>query len=451
MIALVIVLPLATGAVIGWFVSRQRRGRLRGWLAFLGGLAGPMFVALCAAGFQDRLGAWDALWLGLLGGLGFLGSSHVAFGTRERIIVPVAVLACGLCALEAGFRLVAPAPPRFPMQEPHLFLTGQEREMLFQGGGAQPAEAVCRTAYRSFWNTGDWLDKELSDALPAAFTPRPQVSRRVLHLGDSMVLGFRLPREATFEAALERLEPGVEHVNAGMRGTAPDDFLAVLPAWLDRAHFDEVVLYLNELNDLIELDSGHPCTGDKSLFTYDGLGPALRPPTPPRGRGKLNWILRAPAPYLVRALVDHSVVDAFLAATWNGIQLPSDLSNQDEDTALRHLDALLRAAQDELKARGIPLRIVDFPVPARPQGPAGDAGRPGNKMGGHMLEVARRLNVPVYDAGEWIRPALQRGEPILQPDGTHFNAAGNANMARWLHDEVLAGSHDVRSMSRAGP
>ena len=39
-------------------------------------------------------------------------------------------------------------------------------------------------------------------------------------------------RDRTVTAELERLEPGVEHINAGIPGTAPDAYLAVLQRWL---------------------------------------------------------------------------------------------------------------------------------------------------------------------------------------------------------------------------
>jgi lysophospholipase L1-like esterase len=35
-----------------------------------------------------------------------------------------------------------------------------------------------------------------------------------------------------------------------------------------------------------------------------------------------------------------------------------------------------------------------------------------------------------------VRDALARGENPLQPDDTHFNAAGHWLMAKWLHERL---------------
>ena len=78
---------------------------------------------------------------------------------------------------------------------------------------------------------------------PERFTPRPGATRRVLHIGDSMVFGADVPRDQTFAADLEKLEPDVQHINGGISGMAPDDYLVVLRSWIARHPIDLAVIY----------------------------------------------------------------------------------------------------------------------------------------------------------------------------------------------------------------
>src|SRR5262249_12497842 len=146
--------------------------------------------------------------------------------------------------------------------------------------------------------------------MPHNFTAQPDRARRVLHLGDSMAFGFGLPRDQTFTAGLERLEPGVQHINAAIPGTAPDAYLAVMQSWLKTQPVDLVVMHIYEGNDLDGLDSRYPCCDWQSLLTYDAPDAALRcanATEPDFKRAGWAWLRQhEPPPYLVRALVGTS-------------------------------------------------------------------------------------------------------------------------------------------------
>lgn len=67
------------------------------------------------------------------------------------------------------------------------------------------------------------------------------------------------------------------------------------------------------------------------------------------------------------------------------LQTHPRLSDEDEPNALEHLGAILGEARSETAARGTNLAIVVFPIPP---------GRPrAGKISGHMLDVARTLNL----------------------------------------------------------
>ena len=59
---------------------------------------------------------------------------------------------------------------------------------------------------------------------------------------------------------LDELEPDVQHLNGGISGMAPDDYLVVLRRWVERQPVDLAVVYLFAGNDLIGMDAPHPCS-----------------------------------------------------------------------------------------------------------------------------------------------------------------------------------------------
>jgi hypothetical protein len=294
-------------------------------------------------------------------------------------------------------------------------------------------ELVCSIAYESAYKGFVDVSREPTVVFPDRFTPRPDATRHVLHIGDSMVFGANVPRDQTFAADLEKLEPNVQHINGGISGMAPDDYLVVLRRWIARHHIDLAVMYLFEGNDLSGLDAPHPCSNWQSLLSYEGDHAMLRFPTAPRidqGIG-LPWlVINSPLPYLGRVMiVEHSAAAAFLGsalASWSArnTSVPKDIQ-------LQHLESILRSARDELRQRDVPFVVVVLP--------AGRYLRTTNVPSAFSTEVrdiSRRLGLGELDATELISAAFRRGENPLQMDGTHFNVVGHSLMANWLHEQL---------------
>jgi hypothetical protein len=267
---------------------------------------------------------------------------------------------------------------------------------------------------------------------PSRYVPRADAARRELHVGDSMVFGLGVERHETFTAALEALEPATEHVNAGIPGIAPDAYFAILEAWIARQRFDAVTMYLYEGNDLRDLDGPSPCCGFAPLLAYDGPAPRLRCATPTPfdvGTAGFEWIrYNSPPPYLLRILVDQSPAAAHLAGALISVGQRSSLtSTSTEPERWTHLAAILTAARDELARRGIGFRIVIFPSDPQPTGeePPQHAA---------LLALVARLGIPLLDATPLLRTATAEQRDIfLRPHDPHFNPAGHALVADWLH------------------
>src|SRR5262249_37842001 len=150
-----------------------------------------------------------------------LFGAGVVWGGRRALADGISVLlltsagAASLFALELLARLFLPPPPAFPTHAGiHLLLA----DALRTDAANHPWDTLCKDIvcaitygdeYRSIY---DVADAQPDIVTPRTFSPRAGGTRRVLHLGDSIAFGFGLPRTRTFTAELERLEPGVEHI-----------------------------------------------------------------------------------------------------------------------------------------------------------------------------------------------------------------------------------------------
>jgi len=271
---------------------------------------------------------------------------------------------------------------------------------------------------------------------PRSFVPRADATRRVLHIGDSMAFGFGVARDEVFTAGLERMEHGVQHVNAGIPGTAPDAYLAVMRRWVALHEFDTVVMYLFEGNDVDSLDDPYPCCNWQPLLDYDGARADLRctEPAPIDLRnGGATWLwYNSPPPYLVRVLIPYSAAAAHVAAAVvnNMAHMPRGV-HQPIGIAMPHLESILSAARDELRQRKI--AFVAVVLPSR-EWVEDRGGR--EHLAPDIIDVCRRLGVTALDASALFRDRFERGKQSFLPmaNDPHFNAAGHAALASWLHE-----------------
>jgi hypothetical protein len=297
-------------------------------------------------------------------------------------------------------------------------------------------EIVCSIVYGDAYTGVIDVRRELARVFPQPVPSRPGTTRRVLHVGDSMVFGANVARDQTFTVRLEELEPDVQHLNGGISGMAPDDYLVVLRRWVERQPVDLAVMYLFAGNDLIAMDAPHPCSAWQPILTYDAGEARLRYASAPQtahGLG-VQWLFyNSPLPYLLRAMiVARSAAAAFAGAAFDSWVMHAAWARGNEP--LEHLEAILRSARDELRRRHIGFLVVVLPA----AGSIGMPDGPSDQLSRLVGEIAARLDIPALDATDTIRESLARGENPIQPDGSHFNEEGHRLIAGWLHARLAA-------------
>jgi hypothetical protein len=437
-----VALPIVTGALLGLGIRRVRGKRARG-LTGMASCAALLLPVVAVYGRFPIVGLWDAGQEVLLLYAGVLLTGHGAFANRVNVLVVSCSTIAGLVLLEAACRLFLPAAPGFAgVGHPHLLLRAalQAADPATQPADTISKEIVCSVVYGDEYPGLFRSPANSSLTLPRTYTPRPGAARRVLHLGDSMVFGLGVARDETFTAALERLEPGVEHINGGIAGTAPDAYLAVLRQWLALQHVDEVVMYPFEGNDIRDVDGPYPCCEWQPLLAYGDDGASLRckhATRPDLSYATWTWLrYNSPPPYLVRALIGRSVAAAYLGALMTEPGMRASLIlNQSNETRSSHLAAILRSARDELSARHIPFVVVILPfvdVTADPN--------PSHTRPRELIDAARQAGARTLDPSDVILRAVADGQQLFlgsrdHPD-IHFNARGHTFMAKWLHEHL---------------
>jgi hypothetical protein len=435
---------VGAGALVGILVRRLRGGR-RGGLVFALACVGVPAVAVTSLIWRFPIvGFWDAALDGILVGAGVLWTAHRAFGRSEVLLMGLAA-AGSLLLLELGCRLFLPPPPAFPTTEgPHVLLADAMRAgARLHSWDLLSKEIVCAAVYGDSYRGIVDVSGERDIVLPRAFPAEEAGHRRVLHLGDSMLFGFGVPRDATVTAALERLESDAQHINGGVPGTAPDAYLVLLRAWLARVPVDAVVMHVFEGNDLIALDDHYPCSDWQSLLVYGPQGPTLRYPTTPAtpDLSHAGWIwlrYNSPPPYVLRALMGHSAAAGHLSAALLAAMSRAPLAvQQGVDAQRAHLQSILRAARDETRAKAATFTVVVIPDRARLLDPAhsGDATS--------IADLSRGLGIPTVDLSEPLGEALRRGADLYLPNDPHFNPAGHALVAGYLHGRLVPGTAEA--------
>jgi hypothetical protein len=261
-----------------------------------------------------------------------------------------------------------------------------------------------------------------------------------------MVYGLEVPHDHTFTAELERLQPGVAHINAGVPSTAPDAHLPAAQRWMERRRFDAVVLHLFVGNDLAEMDLPYPCCADGPLLRYDDGGAKLRCEQP-----RWAWALRddtryyavmSPPPLPVRAVSDVSELARWVVVAT--VQVRDALRGRASPRPDRweHIEAVLRALRDETTRRGVPLLLVVHPQRSALVAPYPRATEAWD-VRARSLDAARRLGVPALDAWDLLADAIRRdGEQrwfaSTERNDPHYSVDGHALVARWLGERIDA-------------
>lgn len=442
--------PLILGSLIGYAVRRLAGHRLAGFVLAISLACGPPLLTTLLVARFPIIGIWDGLLEGLLLGAAVVAGAHRVFAEGAKLVLAATTLLVCLFLLEWVCRFYLPPPPAFPNEDtPNLLLADALRVgIMNQSWETRSKELVCSVVYGDQYPriiSASVLEKGV--ALPQEITPRADSVRHILHVGDSMTFGMGVAPDEKFTEELERLEPGTQHINLGIPGTAPDAYLLVLQKWLaehatdQRRPVDLVVMHVFEGNDLSSLDDAYPCSGWRSLLIYEGDKAAIRYPKAipvDLGQAGFTWLrYNSPPPYLIRVLMPHSYAAAHLGAAIviSGRAQPLWVK-QSEDTALQHLERILATAQDDLQKRGIAFVLVVIPDRRWVENPT---------TFGHVtpriLRVAERLQMPALDAWDAIADAVARGDRIFMDAAwdPHFNAAGHALIAQWLYDNLPRG------------
>jgi hypothetical protein len=459
--------PVAAGMMIGAALRYALRRRLSGVVAAAACLIVPTIGAAAAVLLYPVIGLWDGMTEGFLCGVGALLALHQMYGDPRLIALSAGSVVVAFALLEFGARTFLGPPPAYPIGDgPHFLLANVLRrigpdspahhhgaipyvleQQVMRGDIDGPManrppsamvtkEIVCSIVYGDAYTGVIDVRRELARVFPQPVPSRPGSSRRVLHIGDSMVFGANVARDQTFTARLDELEPDVQHLNGGVSGMAPDDYLVVLRRWVERQPVDLALMYLFAGNDLIATDAPHPCSAWQPILTYADDTARLRYTSAPQtahGLG-VQWMLHnSPLPYLLRAMiVGRSVAAAFVGAAFDSWVTHAVWARGNEP--VEHLEAILRSARDELGERHIGFVVVVLPA-ARAIGiPDG----PSDYLARHVRDIAGRLDIPMLDATDVIRESLERGEHPIQPDGSHFNEEGHRLIAMWLHAHLAA-------------
>jgi len=455
--------PIAAGVMIGAAVQHAMRRRLSGAVAAVACLIVPTIAAAAAVPLYPVIGLWDGATEGFLCGVGVFLALHRMYADARLVAVSAVSVLAAFVLLEVGARTVLGPPPAYPIGDgPHFLLVNVLRtigpdspthhvgaipyvlERYVMRGDIEACpmvdrppsamvtkEIVCSIVYGDAYTGVIDVSRERARVFPELVASRPGTARRVLHIGDSMVFGANVPRDQTFTARLDELEPDVQHLNGGISGTAPDDYLVVLRRWVERQPVDMAVMYLFAGNDLIGIDAPHPCSAWQPILTYDDGTARLRFASAPQtahGLG-VQWLLHnSPLPYLLRAMIaGGSVAAAFVGSAFESWVMNPDWTRGNEQLA--HLETILRSARDELREQHIRFVVVVLPA----AGAIGIPDGPSDHLSRHVRDIAARLDIRELDATDVIRESLARGEHPVQPDRSHFSEEGHWLIARWLH------------------
>ncbi|NCG18036.1 MAG: hypothetical protein GWP91_03365, partial [Rhodobacterales bacterium] len=435
-------------------------------LGVVGCLLFPVVIAVTATVWSPVVGLWDALTEGALAGISCAAIAHRSRIELKKFGLSLVVTLVGLLGMEVGTRVLLPPAPTFPIGDgPHfllsdmilfagpddpLFLNGEMPPRLEEvtmatdrngkGHADRPPgpmvtkEVVCSIAYGPTYRGAIDVTEDRDLVWPRQPVIREDAAFRVLHVGDSMVFGANEPRENAFPAVLDRMEPDVQHVNAGISGMAPDDYFVVMNRWLDREPFDLVVFYVFSGNDIRAIGAPHPCSNWDSILAYDGDVARLRYPDGPKAYGGVGvqWLaVNSPLPYLLRVLIaEGSSSAAYLGALQPLRRLRF---GENRDQKVERLELILRTARDRLMARSTPLVVVMLPSSDAFTDPLGG---PAQELSTSLVDIAERLQIPRLDATELIRASLDRGEHPIQSDRTHFNEEGHVLVAEWLYQRL---------------
>jgi lysophospholipase L1-like esterase len=338
--------------------------------------------------------------------------------------------------------------------------------------------ALWTSRTREFWNVVRFNALGFYD--PEREVPKPPATYRILLLGDSFVASLQVPREESFAGRIEDVlardaAPGrrIEVVNAGVNGYGTAQQLLLLRDVVGRLEPDLVLLGVFAANDVADNavaagSTSHQLAARCGRPFFDPAADELR----------LLDARRTPDGGLLRRfLLRHSA----LFSIWDPSREPDGpppafeagaIYAGDPTPALEEAwgltEALLRAARDELVARGIPFGVLALPgkaeiglVSTRERSRALDYARPRRRL----VAFLAHERIPVLDLWPPLARHVAQDRPLpFYIQDTHWTPEGHAVVAdallTWLRAHRYAfrlplaanDGHTTRpSSSPAGP
>ena len=356
-----------------------------------------------------RLGVWDTLLPGLLFAAGLLLARQPG---RVLLLVFGATLFAVLLG-EVAARVALDAPAAVPRPE---------RARL----GLQPEDwdPPCMSLYPETYGSADTRLADWQDA-----------SRRVLHVGDSLVFGGEVAAGETFVGRLDAAPDAVRHLNLGVPDTGADHHLLALRAWLPRLKPHAVVLYVYAGNDLQDIGRRYACCDLGPLLSFEAAGLPSRCEEPDWRLTPRGLLARSPAPYPLRVGATWSALAAHMVHLLP--QLTHSLDRDDRPAhglavppdALTKHRALMDAVAAELRAVSVPGVVVGLPYRRAVEGEHDDEAHAWLRG---MLANAAAAGLHVVDAS----PAFSERPPGFWAGGAawneHLGPVGHAQMATFL-------------------
>ena len=283
--------------------------------------------------------------------------------------------------------------------------------------------------------------------------PKAPGERRVVVLGDSLVMSVQVPVEDTFVARLERrlnasaVPPATFRViNAGVQGYGPVEEYLFHREVTAALRPDIVVLALYPGNDAVEAGAtAYKLRGPGPSRSADADLSAWQRFTQWRRRMIRKSIVLQVARLRVTTVLDRfgwrPEIDAPLRTYLPDAPPEIDKGLEVTKDVVSRLDALTRQEGS---------RLVVVLLPARFQVDDGDYGRlkaivarPGRRSIGigateRFKAALTGLNVPVFDALPPLREAARQAEVYMQSTA-HFTAAGHEALAGILEQYLRAG------------
>jgi len=425
-------IPVLAGLLLARVLRRVVRGsklgasdRLSGWFWGIALLLLPVLSLFCPPFSLVAVGFWDVLLTGLLAGVGLFAGAHAAARNIERknLLLLFLSLLAGFGLLEVAARTLLPPAPTF--EEPW-----ECRFVLEPWGEYAMEEEACKMLHPD----------EFPDRMRGRMHRAGDARRRVLHVGDSLVY-MTEPGGKSFPELLSKMEPGTVHVNAGVPGMGPDYYYLLARRWLAKERFDLVVMHLFVGNDLGDMDDIRTCSDLGPLLDYEETGAGLH--AVPRFDGP-EWgtfggppFMASPPPYSLRVACGFSVAARNLQKLYYRAA-ESALSNQPEEQAWSHLEAVLATSSEELAAAGVPMVVVL--MPHRPWLSDARFRDRDDDMRKRIERMCAEHAIPVLVPwGEFAAAVGQLGIDRWFLDGVednHFSTAGHEWMAGWLHGKL---------------